>query len=50
MKGLLEAMAFFGHKQGTIVTLNQNDRLVYGDKEIQLCAAHLWLPALENAS
>lgn len=50
VKGLLEAMAFFGHKQGTIVTLNQNDRLVYGDKEIQLCAAHLWLPALENAS
>jgi len=50
VNGLLEAMAFFKLEQGTIVTLNQNDSMVVGDREIELVAAHEWLEKLEQNS
>ncbi len=48
VKGLLEAMAHFGLKNGTIVTFNQTDRLVYDDQNIDLVAAKDWLLQLEK--
>lgn len=47
VNGLLEAMAYFGFKTGTIVTCNQNDRLSYDQGTIELVAAHDWLQRLE---
>lgn len=47
VNGLLEAMAYFGFKTGTIVTFNQNDRLSYAQGNIELVAAHDWLQRLE---
>jgi len=36
LNGLLEAMDFFGFKEGTLVTLNQTDTFIRKDKTIQV--------------
>jgi uncharacterized protein len=44
--GLMEAMEFFELKTGVIVTLNQNDVLVKGNKTINVISADKWLSNL----
>lgn len=48
INGLLEAMTFFKHTHGSIVTLNQNDQIETDGRTIQVVAAHSWLKALED--
>jgi uncharacterized protein len=48
VKGLLEAMDHFGIQAGTIVTYNQNDELMYGERTIALQAAKDWLLSYEK--
>jgi hypothetical protein len=43
VNGLLEAMDTFNLKKGTIVTLNQADRLKIADKEVKLIPAYEWI-------
>lgn len=43
MNGLKEAMDFFGLQEGTIVTLNQTDLFINGDKHIRVISANDWL-------
>lgn len=43
MNGLLEAMDFFGLKEGTIVTFSQTDRFVENDKIINVIPASSYL-------
>lgn len=43
MNGLVEAMDYFGLKNGTIVTLNQNDTFIENNKTIQVISADKWL-------
>jgi len=45
INGLLEAMKMFSHKKGTLITLNQNDSLVFEDKVITVISADKWLSA-----
>lgn len=43
LNGLLEAMAFFKLKRGTIVTLNQKDRIEQGGMEVEVLPFHEWV-------
>lgn len=43
INGLLEAMAFFEMKKGLIITQNQEDLLMFGNKSIELIPAHTFL-------
>ncbi|KJF44194.1 hypothetical protein LH29_01310 [Draconibacterium sediminis] len=40
LNGLLEAMDFFGFKAGTLVTLNQTDTFIRGDKTVHVVPFH----------
>lgn len=46
VNGLVEAMDTFDLKKGTIVTLNQADRLKIADKEVKLIPAYEWIRGL----
>lgn len=41
--GLLEAMTFFGLSEGTIITINQSDRIAAGDHRINVMPAFAFL-------
>ena len=43
LNGLKEAMNFFGLSEGSLVTLNQTDSFVDGDKKIKVISANDWL-------
>jgi len=43
VNGLEEALAFFSKTEGHIITLNQNDKIVKGNKVIHLISASNWL-------
>lgn len=43
LNGLFEALAFFDQKEGTLVTLDQNDRFEKEGKIIQVVPAHEFL-------
>lgn len=47
LNGLKEAMDFFSLKEGTIVTMNQTDEFVQGDRRIQVVTANDWLKIIE---
>jgi hypothetical protein len=40
-------MDFFSLKEGTIVTMNQTDEFVQGDRRIQVVTANDWLKIIE---
>ena len=40
VNGLIEALSFFNHDQGYIVTMEQQDILTKNDKTITLISAH----------
>jgi hypothetical protein len=48
LNGLKEAMDFFSLKEGTIVTMNQTDEFVQGDRRIQVVTANDWLKSLKS--
>ncbi|MEM8895892.1 MAG: ATP-binding protein [Bacteroidota bacterium] len=48
MNGLIEALAYFNKKEGSIITMNQEDVLKKDGKQINLIPAHKWLKALDN--
>jgi predicted AAA+ superfamily ATPase len=48
LNGLKEAMDFFSLKEGTIVTMNQTDEFVQGDRRIQVVTANDWLKSLRS--
>ena len=41
-QGLLKAMEFFGLSEGLLLTLEQSDQVVYGDKQIKVLPIHQW--------
>ena len=43
INGLLEAMDFINHREGFIVTLNQEDKFSVGDRKIMVVPAWKWL-------
>lgn len=43
INGLLEAMDFINHREGFIVTLNQEDKFSVGDRKIRVVPAWKWL-------
>jgi len=43
IKGLTEAMRFFNHHQGTIVTLSQKDKITHNGVDIEVMPAHVFL-------